>query len=134
MPNIIGGFIVNKLVATKNAPKAIGPYAQAIDTGDTLYVSGQLPISAETGLMVTDNITTQTNQCLVNIENIILASNYQKTDIVKCSVYLSDFDNFAAMNKVYEQFFGNHKPARVTVEVSRLPKDSLIEIDAICHK
>ncbi len=123
-----------KTISTDNAPKAIGPYSQAIKTSNFLYVSGQLPINPKSGVFISNEIEGQTKQCLANIENIIIAAGFTKQDIVKCTVYMHNLDNFQPMNLAYQLFFGDHKPARVTVEVSRLPKDSLIEIDAICQK
>ncbi|MGI6782004.1 MAG: RidA family protein [Acholeplasmataceae bacterium] len=121
---------MKKTIISKNAPAAIGPYSQAILAKDTLYVSGQLPIDPKTNQMPND-IKTQTKQSLENILNIITEAGFKLTDIVKCTVYLNDLNNFAVMNEVYAKFFGDHKPARVALEVSRLPKDALVEIDAI---
>jgi len=123
-----------KVITTDSAPKAIGPYSQAVKTGNLLFVSGQLPVNPKTGLFASNDIEGQTRQCLVNIAEIIKASGYTKEEIVKCGVYLQNLNDFSAMNVVYQEFFGLHKPARVTVEVSRLPKDALIEIDAICGR
>ncbi len=123
-----------KAISTDNAPKAIGPYSQAIRAGNFLYVSGQLPINPKSGVFISNEIEDQTKQCLANIENIIIAAGFTKRDIVKCTVYMLNLDNFQSMNLAYQLFFGDQKPARVTIEVSRLPKESLIEIDAICHK
>ncbi len=123
-----------KAITTDNAPKAIGPYSQAIKVGNVLYVSGQLPVDPKSGVFISNEIEGQTRQCLANIESIVIAAGFSKGDIVKCTVYMSNLDNFQPMNLSYQLFFGDHKPARVTIEVSRLPKDSLIEIDAICQK
>ncbi|MBN2504372.1 MAG: hypothetical protein JXB20_03405 [Bacilli bacterium] len=125
---------MNKSIVSPNAPKAVGPYSQAIETGGTLYISGQLPIHVETGLMETADIVLQTRKCLENIEQICISAGYVKEDIVKCTVYMVDLNHFQTMNSVYQEFFGLHKPARVALQIGRLPKDSLIEIDAICHK
>ena len=123
-----------KIIITENAPKAIGPYSQAVKTGNLLFVSGQLPVNPKTGLFTSNDIEGQTRQCLANIAEIAKASGYVKEEIVKCTVYLQNLNDFAAMNVIYQEFFGLHKPSRVTVEVSRLPKDALIEIDAVCGK
>lgn len=125
---------MNKAITSDKAPKAIGPYSQAVKAGNTLYVSGQLPLNPKSGLFNSNDIEGQTKQCLENIGNILIAAGFLKEDIVKCTVYLQNMDNFQAMNQVYQQFFDLHKPARVTVEVARLPKDALVEIDAICQK
>ncbi len=124
---------MKKTIHSPKAPPAIGPYSQAIQADRTLYISGQLPINAKTGL-VPNTIKEQTQQALDNIYYIISEAGYELTDIVKCSVYLSDIENFQAMNEVYANFFYEHKPARIAFEVSRLPKDVLVEIDAIAFK
>lgn len=124
---------MKKVINSKNAPAAIGPYSQAILVKDTLYVSGQLPIDPKTNQMPYD-IEKQTKQSLENILAIITEAGFKLTDVVKCNVYLNDLNDFAKMNQVYATFFGDHKPARVAFEVSRLPKDALVEIDAIAVK
>ncbi len=123
-----------KVIETKKAPKAIGPYSQAVEVGKTLYISGQTPLDPETMKVLSKDIEGQTIQVLKNIREIAQEAGYELTDIVKCGVFLSDMNNFKLMNEVYMNFFGSHKPARVTVEVSRLPLDALVEIDAICYK
>ncbi len=123
-----------KFVSTLNAPQAIGPYSQAVLAGQTLYVSGQTPLVPETMKIVSQEIKAQTKQCLDNIKTIVEAAGFESENIVKCGVFLKDMNMFKDMNSVYREFFGNHKPARVTVEVSRLPLDALVEIDAICYK
>ena len=123
-----------EFIETNNAPQAIGPYSQAIKAGNTLYVSGQTPLDPETMKIANQDIKTQTLQCLNNIKAIVEKAGYQVKDIVKCGVFLKDMNTFKDMNVVYADFFKDHKPARVTVEVSRLPLDALVEIDAICHK
>lgn len=120
-------------IHTNDAPKAIGPYSQAILAGETLYISGQLPINPDTN-EIPSSISDQTNQCLANIEAILKAANMNKENVVKCSVYLKDLNHFNEMNDIYSYFFYEHKPARVAFEVKRLPKDVLIEIDAIAYK
>lgn len=123
-----------KTIHTNLAPKAVGPYSQAIDTGNTLYVSGQIPYVAETMKPAGTDIQSQTKQSLENILAIVIEAGYQKTDIVKCGVFLKDLTMFHEMNAVYAKFFGDHKPARFAVEVARLPLDFLVEIDAIAVK
>ncbi len=119
-----------KRIQTDQAPAAIGPYSQAIFVKDTLYVSGQLPIHPQTNVLP-KSIEDQTRQALMNLFAVVEASGLQKTDIVRCGVFLTDLEDFAKMNAVYAELFGDHKPARAAVEVSRLPKDVNVEIDAI---
>ena len=123
-----------KFVKTDNAPQAIGPYSQAVDTGNMLFVSGQIPINSETGEIVEEKIEIQAKQSLNNVKNIVEAAGYKLENIVKITVFMKNMDDFAVVNGIYEEFFGNHKPARAAVEVARLPKDVLIEIEAICVK
>ena len=119
-------------IHSNKAPKAIGPYSQAVLVEKTLYLSGQLPINPETNEVVS-GIENQTKQALLNIEAILKEANMSKEDIVKCNVYLKDLNDFNVMNDVYSYFFYEHKQARVALEVSRLPKDVLVEIDAIAY-
>lgn len=123
-----------KIISTADAPKAIGPYSQAIKTGKFLYVSGQLPIDPITGNVVGNNIMLQTQQSLSNLRAIVMAAKMSLDDVVKVSVFLSDMNNFTAMNEVYATFFNTVFPARVCVEVARLPKDVLVEIEAVAFK
>ncbi len=122
-----------KTINTQKAPKAIGPYSQAIKTGNLLFVSGQLPIDPKTSEMVEKNIEVQTIMVLRNIEAILNEEGLTLSNIVKSEVYLNDMNNFAKFNETYERILKDHKPARVTVEVARLPKDSLIEISVIAE-
>lgn len=124
---------MNKRINSDKAPKAIGPYSQAILAGNTLYISGQLPIKPETNEMLS-GIIDQTSMCLNNIKAILLEASFNIEDVVKCTVYMKDLSHFGEMNKVYEDFFKSHKPARVAFEVAKLPKDALIEIDCIAVK
>ena len=123
-----------KMIQTDNAPKAIGPYSQGVMANDTLYVSGQIPFVPSTMTLVGEDIQSQTKQSLENILGIVEAAGLKKENIVKCGVFLKDMNMFALMNEVYQSFFQDHKPARFAVEVARLPKDVLIEIDAIACK
>jgi 2-iminobutanoate/2-iminopropanoate deaminase len=123
-----------KIINTKSAPKAIGPYSQAVEAGNLIFISGQLPINPETGNMVENDIVPQTEMSLKNIEAILNSEGLKLENIVKSEVYLSDMNNFAKFNETYEKILGNHKPARVTVEVARLPKDALIEISVIASR
>ena len=123
-----------KYVHTNQAPEAIGPYSQAILEQKTLYTSGQLGIDPKTQAFVSSDIEGQTKQVLKNIEAILNAEDFKITDICKVTIYLKDLSVFSIVNEIYEQFFKKHKPARSTIEVSKLPKDGLIEIDVIAQK
>lgn len=125
---------MNTFVSTPYAPKAIGPYSQGVLSNNLLFVSGQIPFVPETMNVVGDTIEAQTKQSLENVLAIVQAAGFEKEHIVKCTVYLKDMNQFTLMNQVYATFFGDHKPARAAVEVARLPRDVLVEIDAICLK
>lgn len=120
-----------KFIETKDAPKAIGPYSQAVKVDRFLFLSGQLPIKPETGELIKDNFKEEVLQVLNNIEAILKSLGCSRKDIVKTTVFLKDMNNFPEFNETYAEFFGDHKPARSTVEVSRLPKDARIEIETI---
>ena len=120
-----------QVIATKHAPKAIGPYSQALVSNGLVFVSGQIPFIPETGELVTGSITEQTNQVLKNIAAILKEAGTELNNVVKTTVYLKDMNDFDEMNKAYGEHFSNNKPARATVQVARLPKDVSIEIDAI---
>lgn len=117
-------------IKVQDGPKAIGPYSTAVKVGETIYVSGQLPVDI-TGEIVGDDIASQAKQCFENLEKVLLSVNLKLDHVVKTTVYLSKFDHFQKMNQLYALYFGHPYPARTCVEVSRLPKDALIEIDAI---
>ena len=123
------------IISTNKAPSAIGPYSQAVKVvGSLTFTSGQIPLDPITGNMVSDNFKDQAIQTLKNIEGIINERNCKLSDIVKLTVFLTDISNFSAVNNVFESFFDNgFYPARSLVEVSKLPKNSDIEIDAICY-
>jgi 2-iminobutanoate/2-iminopropanoate deaminase len=125
---------MKKIVSTKNAPAAIGPYSQAVQYGNFLFVSGQIAIDPQTGNLVEGDIEAQTEQVLKNLTAIIAEAGMAVADVVKCSCFLKDMNDFARFNAVYENYFGESLPARETVEVSRLPKDVLVEVSAICGK
>ncbi len=119
-------------VSTPSAPAAIGPYSQGIVTqGSLLFTAGQIALVPGTGAFVAGDIRVQTQQVLENLKGILAAGGSDLSSVIKTTVYLKSMDDFAAMNEVYGGYFGNHPPARSTVEVSRLPKDALVEIDAI---
>jgi 2-iminobutanoate/2-iminopropanoate deaminase len=123
--------ILNKeIIHTDKAPKAIGPYSQAIKTGDLLFTSGQLPINPATG-EVNGDISTQTRQVLENLKSILEAAGGSLDNVVKTTVFITDLSGFASMNEVYSQYFKNAPPARSTVEVSALAKNALVEIEAV---
>ena len=121
------------IINTDKAPAAIGPYSQAIRIEDMLFTSGQLGIDPATGKLA-DGVEAQTKQSLKNIEAILESARFTKTDVVKTTVFIKDMDDFAAVNQVYSDFFGDHKPARSCVEVARLPKDGLVEIEVVAMK
>jgi len=120
-----------KLINTNNAPAAIGPYAQAVEAGNTLYISGQLPLDPATMEFVSEGANEQTHQCLKNLKAILEEAGFTLENVVKCGIFLKDMNDFAAVNEAYSEYFNIHKPARFCVEVARLPKDAKVEIDAI---
>jgi 2-iminobutanoate/2-iminopropanoate deaminase len=121
-------------ISTKQAPAAIGPYSQAIQAGNCIYVSGQLPIDAAAGTFASDEITGQTKQSLLNIQAILREAGYDMNNIVKTTVYLASMDEFSKMNEVYSQFFTEPYPARAAFQVACLPKNARVEIEAIAVK
>ena len=124
---------MKKVIASANAPKAVGPYSQAIELNGTVFVSGQLPVNPANGL-VPDSIEEQTRQSLQNIGSILKEEGLDYSDVVKTTVLLDDIKNFAAMNAVYAEFFTELKPARVCYQVAALPMGVKVEIDAIAGK
>ena len=126
---------MKKIIATTNAPAAIGPYSQAIDCGTFLVTSGQIPIDPATGEMVKGDVAAQTRQSLLNVKAILTEAGLTMDNVVKTTVFLQDMGDFAAMNAVYAEFFteGNY-PARSAVQVGALPKGALVEIEALCSK
>lgn len=121
-------------VRSAEAPAAIGPYAQAIRAGDTLYLSGQIALVPETMQLVEGDVAAQTRQVLKNMGAVLEAAGAQFDDLVKCSIFLTDMNDFEAVNAVYAEFMPTPPPARETVEVSRLPKDVAVEISAIAWR
>jgi 2-iminobutanoate/2-iminopropanoate deaminase len=119
------------IIATPTAPGAIGPYSQAVVAGSMIYTSGQLGIEAASGNFVAGGVAEQTRQALTNVQAILAAAGSGMDRVVKVLCFLSDIDHFAAMNAVYAEFFPTDPPARSCVEVARLPKDGLVEIEAI---
>ena len=120
--------LIREVISTNSAPAAIGPYSQAIRAGNTLYLAGQIPIDPETGRFVKGGIEEQTRQVLNNIKAVLNAAGFFMKDVVQCQVFLSDLNNYSAMNEIYSSYFQERPPARAAVEVARLPKDALIEI------
>lgn len=125
---------MNTAVHTPNAPAAIGPYSQAIAAGNTIYVSGQLPIDPATGAFAGNDIAAQTAQSLTNLKSILNAAGADMCDVVKTTVYLANIGDFAPMNEVYAKFFAAPYPARAAFEVACLPKNALVEIECIAVK
>lgn len=124
---------MKKVLATTNAPAAIGPYSQAIHAGNMVFVSGQLPIDPATGAFAGDDIVAQTRQSLANIKSILESDGLTMADVVKTTVLLQNIGDFAAMNEVYATFFEGDCPARAAFEVAALPKGALVEIEAVAY-
>jgi 2-iminobutanoate/2-iminopropanoate deaminase len=122
---------VRQVISTPSAPKAIGPYSQAIRAGALLFVSGQVPIDPATGHIISGDIAAQTHRIFQNIGEILKAGGASFDHVVRTTVFLADMDDFAAMNEAYAMYFTAPAPARATVQVSRLPKDARVEIDVI---
>jgi len=126
-----GGIMRKIVVQTEKAPQAIGPYSQAVRAGDFLFLSGQIPLDPQTGDLDGEDIETQTKRVLENLKAVVESEGLALNNIVKTTVYLSDMNNFSRFNTIYGQYFQIDPPSRATVEVARLPKDVLIEIEAI---
>lgn len=122
-----------KIIETKNAPGAVGAYSQGIVSNGFVYSSGQLPLVPETGELISDDVKKATRQSLENVKAIIEAGGSSLEKIVKVNIFLDDVNDFAAVNEAYAEFFGDHKPARSCVEVGKLPKNGLLEIEAIAE-
>ena len=120
-----------KIISTKEAPAAIGPYSQGITTGNMVFCSGQLGVIPETGDFAGSSIEEQTTQIFKNMEAVLLAAGSSLSRVVKTTVFLSSMNDFSAMNEIYKNNFGSHKPARSTVEAAALPKNGLVEIECI---
>jgi 2-iminobutanoate/2-iminopropanoate deaminase len=125
---------MKKVISTVNAPKAIGPYSQAIETNGMLFISGQIPIDPASGKVVEGGITEQTEQVMKNIGEILKEAGYDFSQVVKSTCLLSDMDNFAAMNAVYGRYYPENPPARAAYGVVRLPLGVMIEIETIAAK
>ena len=123
-----------QIVVTEAAPKAVGPYSQAVWAGDLLFCAGQIPLEPATGNIVPGGITEQATRVLENIRGLLQSQGLDFGNVVKSTVFLSDMNNFAAMNEVYARFFTKEPPARSTVQVARLPKDALVEIEIVAAR
>ena len=118
-------------IATKNAPHAIGPYSQAVRTGNVLYLSGQIPLDPVSGNLVQGDFTLQARRVFENLRAVLKESGAEFQHVVKATVYLTDLSNFQTLNSIYAEYFGEHKPARSTVGVAQLPRGAGVEIDLI---
>ena len=121
----------NQMINTNNAPKAIGPYSQAVRTGDLLYISGQIPVDPATGEVVESCFKKQTEQSMKNILAILNEAGLDFTNVVKTNLFITDMGKFSDVNEVYSTFFTDYFPARACVQVSALPKNVLVEIEAV---
>ena len=120
-----------KIIQSADAPAPIGPYSQAVQVGNMLFVSGQVPIDPATGAVVQTNISEETQQVMKNLGSILQAAGSSFAQVVKCTIFIRDMGQFSAINEAYGQYFSENPPARETVEVSRLPKDVNVEISCI---
>lgn len=127
---------MKKVINTDNAPKAIGPYSQGIMMGNFIFISGQIPINPETGSLVVgeDLIVAQTHQSMKNLKNILESQNLSFENVIKTTIFITDMNNFSKVNEVYAEYFQGNYPARSCVEVSKLPREALVEIEVIAHK
>uniref|UniRef100_A0A131XL15 Putative translation initiation inhibitor n=1 Tax=Hyalomma excavatum TaxID=257692 RepID=A0A131XL15_9ACAR len=123
--------VTREVITSEHAPKALGPYSQAIRAGDTMYVSGQLGMDPATGKLVSGGIAAQTRQALVNLTKVLEAGRMSLKCVAKCTVYLGDMNDFQEMNKVYAEFFTEKQPARAAFQVAKLPLNASVEIEAI---
>lgn len=122
---------MKEIISTKSAPGAIGPYSQGIKTGNLIFTSGQIPLDPETGALVTIDVKKAAERCILNLKAVLEAAGSSLDNVIKTTVFIKDMDDFAAVNQVYGQYFTGNYPARSCIEVSRLPKDSLVEIEAV---
>ncbi len=122
---------MKQVISTDKAPGAIGPYSQAIKSGNMIFCSGQIPIDPSTGEFVSEDVTEQTEQVFANLKAVLAAAGASLDDVVKTTVFLADMGEFAAMNDVYSRHFVDNKPARATVQAAKLPRDARVEIECI---
>lgn len=120
-------------ILSEHAPAPIGPYSQAVQAGNELYCSGQIPLDPQTGNLVEGDVTAQTERVIENLGAVLCAAGYHYTDVIKTTIFLVDMNDFAAVNAVYEKYFGANRPARSTVAVAALPRGARIEIDCIAR-
>jgi 2-iminobutanoate/2-iminopropanoate deaminase len=118
-------------IHTDSAPAAIGPYSQALRAGDLVYTSGQIPLDPESGDLIEGDVQAQTERVIANLEAVLVAAGASLSTVLKTTVFLRDMNDFGAMNSVYERRFGDHRPARSTVQVARLPRDCAVEIECV---
>ncbi|EFK38968.1 MULTISPECIES: RidA family protein [Peptoniphilus] len=123
-----------KVIQTQKAPAAVGPYSQAIEVNGLIFTSGQLPIIPESGELINDDIKKATARSLENIKEILQEAGSSLDKVVKVNIFLKDMNDFSSVNEVYSEYFTTNKPARSCVEVSKLPKDGIIEIEAVAEK
>ena len=119
------------IITTEKSPAAIGPYSQAVKTDGLVFVSGQLPLHPETGVLVNDDITAETRQAMTNLKNILEAAGSSLGRVLKTTLFIRNMDDFPVINEIYGEFFPENPPARACVEVSRLPKDAHFEVEAV---
>jgi 2-iminobutanoate/2-iminopropanoate deaminase len=124
---------LKKIISSPDAPPAVGPYSQGVRVGDFVFLAGQIPLVRDTGKFVEGGIEAQTEQVIANIKALLGAQNLTLAHVVKATVFLFNMDDFAAMNGVYAKHFTQNPPARSTVQVARLPKEALVEIEVIAH-
>ncbi len=122
-----------ELITATNAPEAIGPYSHAVRSGPLLFTSGQIPLNPETGILVNDNIKEQAQQVLINLRNVLQAAGLGMSNVVKTTVFLKDMAEFPILNEIYAEHFGEHAPARSTIQVAALPLGCRVEIEAIAE-
>ena len=122
---------MKQIIQTNNAPQAIGPYSQAVTANGTLYVSGQIPVVPATGAIVSDKVEDQARQVMENVKAVVEAAGLTLDNVVKTTVFIKNMDDFAVINGIYSEYFKENCPARACVEVARMPKDVLIEMEAI---
>jgi 2-iminobutanoate/2-iminopropanoate deaminase len=126
-----GGVVTKSAVSSTDAPKAIGPYSQAIRAGHLLFASGQIPLDPATGVIIEGDVGAQTRRVMDNLRAVLAASGLSLADVVRTTIYLIDLNDFASVNEVYGSYFEPPYPARATVQVARLPRDARVEIDAV---
>ncbi|GGF34637.1 RidA family protein [Echinicola rosea] len=126
--------MAKNIIYSEEAPAPIGPYSQAVLAGNTLYISGQIALDAQTGELINENITEETHAVMKNLDAILSAAGYSFGDVVKCSIFIKNMDDFGTINEAYGQYFPSNPPARETVEVSKLPKNVQVEISCIAVK